>query len=492
MADGTVTNRADYGIGQTLNISLNPCPNPFSPDTSIAFVETFNKREKPQNSGKITVYTTLVQDQTQKSKATGVGGNLDFSYGPVSGDANVQFAMDNIQGSLDLTMVVRANQAGRRIKNEIPQIESLKLRDSVLNAIKNDDKFTFEEFQKRYGSYLIIGHEYGGKILFESTYKTKSSEDKMSVAGGLSVSFGKMGFNISGSVEGNYSSDDISKSTDIATSYSIFPSFDDDIINGPNGIIPLLKQISDPIGNGLNFDKDDNKENVYGNLASELDAKMQKLLGGANLDVINAIILPIKNIGCVMDAFMQQNTKTHTVQKFFKFSNPLYIKMKEMLKGLETINDNYDKYDSDNKPTKIIHEWFSALQKAIDVMDQIIGEDLYIFAKKRYDYVNDINQEEKQDDKNTKEINKLFYKIDVRILKNEFQQDVFKPFNTMMKNRAKSKKQAMKGYISVPKLDKLSTSKQHRTIMVIGATGTGKTTTLNCMMNYLWDVKYHD
>eukprot|EP01084_Bolivina_argentea_P303705 524407_1 len=38
----------------------------------------------------------------------------------------------------------------------------------------------------------------------------------------------------------------------------------------------------------------------------------------------------------------------------------------------------------------------------------------------------------------------------------------------------------------------LDSSKKNRTILVIGATGTGKTTCLNSMMNYLWGVEYDD
>jgi GTP-binding protein EngB required for normal cell division len=50
----------------------------------------------------------------------------------------------------------------------------------------------------------------------------------------------------------------------------------------------------------------------------------------------------------------------------------------------------------------------------------------------------------------------------------------------------------LKGYIPVDELKEIDVTKKHRTIMVIGATGTGKTTLLNSMMNYLWGVKHDD
>eukprot|EP01084_Bolivina_argentea_P134651 237450_1 len=54
------------------------------------------------------------------------------------------------------------------------------------------------------------------------------------------------------------------------------------------------------------------------------------------------------------------------------------------------------------------------------------------------------------------------------------------------------KKFDLKGVHGVDKLDAIKVGKRHRTIMVIGATGTGKTTLLNSMMNYLWQVEYND
>eukprot|EP01083_Nonionella_stella_P063609 165310_1 len=59
-------------------------------------------------------------------------------------------------------------------------------------------------------------------------------------------------------------------------------------------------------------------------------------------------------------------------------------------------------------------------------------------------------------------------------------------------NKPTRKKFNLKGVPEVTRLQSLKVGKRHRTVMVIGATGTGKTTLLNCMMNYLWDVEYDD
>eukprot|EP01084_Bolivina_argentea_P120931 214377_1 len=47
-------------------------------------------------------------------------------------------------------------------------------------------------------------------------------------------------------------------------------------------------------------------------------------------------------------------------------------------------------------------------------------------------------------------------------------------------------------YRSVPQLQYVQSYKRNRVMIIIGATGAGKTTTINSMMNYLWNVKYHN
>eukprot|EP01084_Bolivina_argentea_P029266 54307_1 len=309
----------NWSVGNTLDIELSIKPPAFSDETLLKFMESYKTKLKdynPTDQGAYNYNFTLVQEQKNKSKALGVDGKLDFSYGPVSGDANVNFAMNNVQGSLQLTMVVRAHQEGRVLQNDLSDILPLKLRDSVKGKIK-DNKYTFERFKKDYGSYFIVGFDYGGQILFQSTYSTKSSQDKLSVGGGLSVSYGKMGFNISGAVNGDYKSEDIAKNTNIEISQDIRPSYDNDVLNGKDGILALLQKLSDPVSNGL--DNDEKKADE--NLSAELSRKMQKYLGGKTLDRVNAIIVPIDSISCVAEAFSDKSSGN--IQKFFRFSNEL-------------------------------------------------------------------------------------------------------------------------------------------------------------------------
>eukprot|EP01083_Nonionella_stella_P174711 606488_1 len=57
---------------------------------------------------------------------------------------------------------------------------------------------------------------------------------------------------------------------------------------------------------------------------------------------------------------------------------------------------------------------------------------------------------------------------------------------------ARIKRWNLAGVQPVDTLDAISMNKPHRSIMVIGETGTGKTTLLNSMANHLWNVSYDD
>eukprot|EP01084_Bolivina_argentea_P128398 226968_1 len=434
MAQGKVTIRHDYDIGQTLDISFNPCPSPFTDESQTTFIEIFKQKnqQNPNNHGQFNIKTTLCQDESSKIDALNVRGKLDLTYGPVSGDAHVKFAMRNVAGSLDLTVILNAVQKGRVVKNDVECVQ-LKLRPAVQKRI-DSGHLTFEKFKQEYGEYLIIGFEYGGHVCFKATYKTRSSQDKLSVAGGLSITYGKMGFNLHGEAKGKYKTDDIKKSTDIKTECEIFPSHNVELINGENGIITLLNKMSNPMQNGLK--QDDEKIN-FGNIKENVTRKIQELLSSNELDTVNCIVLPIKAIGCVNDALGEQMDQVQDIQAFCKFANPLYFAMEEMLKGLITINDNYDTYASDDKPDQQINLWFDSLQKRTDLMKTISGKRLYQYAKLYIDTIHN----NKDDEKQSKEIEKTFYTMNKVKLKNQFNAEILVPYNKMMENMSKPQKQ---------------------------------------------------
>lgn len=91
----------------------------------------------------------------------------------------MKFASNNVDSSSDVSVVVRASSGGK----------VWKMPDTALNLLKMDKSFkklaSLDAFTDMYGSYLIIGFEYGGEVLFQSTKTARTLEDKMSIEAGL-------------------------------------------------------------------------------------------------------------------------------------------------------------------------------------------------------------------------------------------------------------------------------------------------------------------
>eukprot|EP01083_Nonionella_stella_P082416 227465_1 len=441
MANDTVSYRKDYHVGMTLDVSLNPAISPFTDDSQTAFLGAFEAK-KAEGQGEFDMEVCLTQNQSDKADALGVKGKLAFSYGAISADARVAFAMDNIQGKLDLTMILRATQEGRVLKNN-KELTKLELRKTVTDWITNAEKpLTLEQFKQKYGEYIIIGKEYGGEVLFQQTFLSSSSEDKKKIAGGLSLEFGKAGFSVKGSVEGDYSSSDIQKNTDIKTKYKISPSFNDDLINGPNGIITLLKKISNPAQNGLNASDnvdDTTKDDKYGSLAGECERKIQSLLSSKKLDCLNVIILKLDRLNCVDDAFQKQEGQMQDIQVFFEFVNPLYMTLKEMSIALNAMNVNWRNYDPEDTP-KEMKTWLVGLEDTLGLMKSIHGKRIYVYSEKYYNYKNPSEEKANDGDEQKKEICKPFWKMRKTELENQFYKDITEKHEEMMERRKTQKK----------------------------------------------------
>ena len=90
----------------------------------------------------------------------------------------MEFAKNNVDSALDVSLIVKANSYGRKGQMGMSETNKLKLKETTAADL--------EEFQEQYGEYLIVGFEYGGEIMFSSTHSVRDSEDKLKVAGGLS------------------------------------------------------------------------------------------------------------------------------------------------------------------------------------------------------------------------------------------------------------------------------------------------------------------
>ena len=90
----------------------------------------------------------------------------------------MEFAKNNIDSALDVSLIVKANSYGRKGQMGMSETNNLELKGTTAENLK--------EFQEQYGEYLIVGFEYGGEIMLQSTHSVRSKEDKLKVAGGLS------------------------------------------------------------------------------------------------------------------------------------------------------------------------------------------------------------------------------------------------------------------------------------------------------------------
>merc|ERR1740139_252574 len=152
----------------------------------VEFQTAWENKDEWLQQGTFGMTADVVSSQAEESME--ISGSLEVTYMMFSGDAHMNFAKDNIQSALDVSVIVKASAAGRK--------QQMSLADTNGLALKGTTAANIEEFLQLYGSYLIVGFEYGGDILFKSTHSAKSAEDKMSISGGLSFGYKNAGFSI--------------------------------------------------------------------------------------------------------------------------------------------------------------------------------------------------------------------------------------------------------------------------------------------------------
>eukprot|EP01084_Bolivina_argentea_P026094 48481_1 len=374
-------------LGGTINTQFEPAQSPFDEKSSIDLFseDTFNKLPFG-GKGTYTSSFELVRTEKEKAKALGVSGKMNLTYGPVTGDANVKFAMNNTNGTFGLSVMYSASHEGQKRLYDMKALNALKLNDHVSDAIKGTKgiPLTFDEFTQKYGRYVVIGYEYGGSILFDMQYSTKSSQDKKSVIGGLHLAYGKCGFQISGQVKGNYSQKDINKSFNITTSISINPSTID-----PNET-KLLASF-DTLQNASTTSTTD-----LSSLKDQIDAAVYSILNPnppTNVDISlnksNAILLPIQSIPCVSYAFSESELKqAEYITGFFGYINPLYLDLKSKLQNINMIANNW------TNPPIIVEQYGSKIDKLLQNIEAVTTvQDIYETAKKYSQYLKTSNNQ---------------------------------------------------------------------------------------------------
>ena len=89
----------------------------------------------------------------------------------------MSYTNEHVEGETDVSVMVRAISDGTKYQLGIEATNLLKLKDNL--------PATLIQFNEMYGDYLIVGWNYGGEIVHESSFSSKSTEDKESLAAGL-------------------------------------------------------------------------------------------------------------------------------------------------------------------------------------------------------------------------------------------------------------------------------------------------------------------
>lgn len=397
----------NWMIGTTLNSNLQSGqPSPFTEQSMVEFQTAWENKDEWLQQGTFGMTADVVSSQSEAVESMEISGSLEVTYMMFSGDAHMNFAKDNIQSALDVSVIVKASAAGRK--------QQMSLADTNGLALKGTTAANIEEFLQLYGSYLIVGFEYGGDILFKSTHSAKSAEDKMSISGGLSFGYKNAGFSIAGSADVGYDQSDISKSVSTSTDYSIRPNSQGDDVDT---IISTL--------NALSFGDAAGDVNVYESLAQSA----HNILSSDNADPIKAIVIPLSSVSAVHDLFMDNPVMQDTVP-FMSFLNEMYQSVEGLLKQLELVETQWRTDSPETTPESVFGDWEHLLKDRLLREMQVINS------------VSDISEASEAFLASTSPWNAdpftvdSFINITSRHLENLFDDAIMDPYNAMLETMA--------------------------------------------------------
>jgi len=319
----------NFAIGMTFDASLRSGrPSPFTAESISAFVAAWDAKEddfEHQETFKMSM--DIATSQQEVVEALGIEDSLKLSYMFVSGDSHLSFAKQNIQSALDVSVIIKASTMSHKKQLDLSDCDLLELRD-----ITSED---IEEFESLYGAYLLVGYEYGGEIVFQSTHSAQSNEDKLAIAEGLSVAFGSVGFDVAGVAEiaGYKKSDIYEKSVSHSEEYSI----------SPNSWSAEAQSLITPLSLISQGFMDDDPE-----LYTLLAQSAQSLLS-SDTAPIKAIIIPLTSVPAVRDAFGETADSADTVDTvpFMTFLNEMYMAVEGLTKQLKLVEDQWQRTSRD-------------------------------------------------------------------------------------------------------------------------------------------------
>jgi len=400
----------NFVIGMTLDASLRSGrPSPFTDASLLAFKNAWiDKGDDLDQQGTFTMSTDIVTSQQEAVEALDIEGRLEVSFLCVSGDAHLSFAKESIQSASDVSVIIKASAVGRKKQLDLSDWNNLlELKDTLNFA-------GIEEFEALYGTYLIVGFEYGGEIVFQSTHSAQSNEDKVAIEGGLKVSFGKVGFNVAGSADVDYDKSDISRSVSHSAEWSIRPNaWGDDA----QSLIASLTAISQ---GGM-----DDNEDLY----EELALSAQSLLSQSP-DQIKAIVIPLASVSSVADALTGTADAADTVP-FMTYLNEMYMAVKGLSKQLNLVETEWRK-ESPGTWASIEYVWLSwdhkmrsfmtQMQVINNIVDIVENSNTYLASDSERHFDNDVITADS------------FMEITVSGLEMKFEDAILDPYNAMLES----------------------------------------------------------
>ena len=189
----------NFQIGMTVDRQFRTgYASPFTKASMEAFEAEWERQEWEQR-GTFTMTTDIVSNIHEFREALDIDSSLSVSFMEFSvcwtvseytytvsirvmvhctqADAHLNFAKENVVCEMDVAVIMRALAEGKKKQMDVSGINLLEM--DTTEAANLDD------YLKRYGVYVIVGFEYGGEILFQSTHTSSSKEDTLAVEAGL-------------------------------------------------------------------------------------------------------------------------------------------------------------------------------------------------------------------------------------------------------------------------------------------------------------------
>jgi len=227
---------------------------------------------------------------------------------------------------------------------------------------------TSSDFTKRYGTYMIIGFEYGGEIVYKSSLETRTTEDHAAVSGALKGVFSAAGFSVAKG-KAKYNTEDLAKGFKAKTDFYINPELPDLPGDSQSDIQVLVKALNE-------LGTVSGSKSVDEGLSEKVAKTAQMILSDrSSLSQTTAILWPLLSIPAVAEKFniLPDDTPVHTA--FNVFVNDMYIEAIGVQKKVKLITEDYQTFDPNAQPVAV-RTWSDWIYNLVADFEKLTPETL--------------------------------------------------------------------------------------------------------------------